>query len=352
MIAKDLKILAELSSGYGSSVDWVQAAGGNTSVKVKDRIYIKKSGIRLKEVNENEGYLELKLSRKNIEEVCTNSLVDIERNYKELIDSILVGRTTKPSIELSFHTLGQKFTVHTHPTQVNIFGCSVEGSKMLETLFLHKEILMVPYVKPGIVLTRNILILLKGRNTLPELTVLLNHGLVVTADTPGLIHKYTHDLMDLLAEIITPEPTVTAVSQDVPGFIQAHFKEMMICGIEDENLEVHEKYNGLVLYPDMAVFCGRAVLVVGEIAPFETQLQNYTDTFGAPPKVLLVKGKYYVLGRNNTELEFITEVFCNHAKVLKNILKKNWTPVFLTGKQIDELLDWDLEKYRQELLKK
>ena len=74
-----LEVLVKLSRFYGSDPDFVLAGGGNTSVKVGDRLFVKGSGHALATIPP-EGFVEM--DRKQLEALL-NSTLSEERMQRE-----------------------------------------------------------------------------------------------------------------------------------------------------------------------------------------------------------------------------------------------------------------------------
>ena len=74
-----LEVLVKLSRFYGSDPDFVLAGGGNTSVKVGDRLFVKGSGHALATIPPD-GFVEM--DRKQLEALL-NSTLSEERMQRE-----------------------------------------------------------------------------------------------------------------------------------------------------------------------------------------------------------------------------------------------------------------------------
>lgn len=331
------KHLAELSARYGAHTDWVQAAGGNTSVKRDGFVLIKKSGIRLHEVTKDEGYLPVPVTKEEVLNLCEDKTNDIETYYSRFIESKTEKGGAKPSIELSFHALGKKYVVHTHATLVNVFTCSEEGQAWVRNHL--PGVALVPYVKPGIKLTRKIAELY---GTLPDVTLLCSHGLIVSADTAEDIDLLTEQLWKALEKEVVLEPLPEATETGAEDMIQNSFPGMLVKCISDRYTQDYQPETG-IMFPDYAVYCGTTVL------PFTSAMAGGEGQ--EVPKIISYQGQYYALASSPVALAFTEEVFRNHARVQYHIRKKGWTPIALDATKVMELLNWDLEKYRQQLIK-
>ena len=52
MLVEELKKLSNLSENLGKNLDFIQGAGGNTSVKINETLWIKASGCWLSDANQ------------------------------------------------------------------------------------------------------------------------------------------------------------------------------------------------------------------------------------------------------------------------------------------------------------
>ena len=80
MPAEELKILSDLSEYLGKNLDLIQGAGGNTSVKVNEALWLKASGYWLSDAKQK------------------NIFVPV--NYKGIIDRLNKGSTYPVTAEV------------------------------------------------------------------------------------------------------------------------------------------------------------------------------------------------------------------------------------------------------------
>ena len=363
--------LIDLSHQYGDSIDWIQGAGGNTSVKLTSGIAIKQSGFRFRDLSVTTGHVTVSLDRAAIMELYQKKGTPVENEaaYNALMQKICEGISGRPSIELSFHCFGRTLTVHTHPTFINVFTCSQEGlSKLSETQFKGASLKAVEYAKPGIELTFNIIqrFNLEADTLLPPVTLLGNHGLIVTADSAADVMRLTEQLEQLLAEIaglsmVSDEwnerelKENTKLSQQLSDALQSSkqilaMDQAILHQIQKEQL-VGELVNNGIVYPDAAVYAGKSILIIDDDSPenVKENVESFIQSNGHLPKVCLYNGTFYAIAAGQKEAAYIQEMFCDHLKVLYYIRKLNWTPQFLNSGQLDDLLNWDAEKHRQKM---
>jgi rhamnose utilization protein RhaD (predicted bifunctional aldolase and dehydrogenase) len=176
-----------MSQIAGSRADYTQGGGGNTSVKLGNGLMaIKASGYRLTQVTETDGFA--------VVEADTLKDVTAEQGYKPL----------RPSVEAGFHALLGKFVLHTHPVYANLALCSENGVKRLPELMEGCGYIAVPYINPGAELCAAIKTELRPDT---QIVFMVNHGLVVTADTADECLQIHDDVNTRIAEAygVTPE---------------------------------------------------------------------------------------------------------------------------------------------------
>lgn len=226
-----------------SGESWVQGAGGNVSVKDGLSIIIKKSGLCFKDITDENGFVSLGLTREHLLSILQkeNDLNQAQVKFDQAINKTQKEKNGKPSLELSFHLLGGKYVLHVHPTLVNILGCSKEGQEILLKIEKNDpELLCIPYVKPGLVLTKKIYQMLKQRKMekLPLVTVLFNHGVIVTGAS---LKEVKESLGKFLSRI------------------QNEVKEFFLGKLPSANIP-----QGF-LYPDAVVYCWDKSKIVQEV---------------------------------------------------------------------------------------
>lgn len=175
----DIQSFVKAANSAGRSCDLSQAAGGNISIKINpDIMLIKSSGIRLRDVRENNG----------ISAVSYNSIKDKIFNFRhkgnlqEIIGEYSLpfnGRMLKPSIETGFHSLLDKAVIHIHSVYANFLSSSTDAEKLCKKLF--PEAVFVEYNNPGEELCYAIKEKLSA-GMKSQIMFLANHGLVATGE--------------------------------------------------------------------------------------------------------------------------------------------------------------------------
>lgn len=190
--------LVELCKMIGSDIYQVQAAGGNVSIKVDTSyLYIKASGIRMYEVNEDFGWTKVQYADLR-DKFLYLSKAEMERTQKEKIyagiiavGSIETGK--RPSMETGFHSvISFKYVVHVHSISGILIGMMPKASatQFLKDCFGNDiQIYFIPVTIPGFEVTDKVRTLSSQVSQKPVLYLLENHGLIWGAPDIKILKK-------------------------------------------------------------------------------------------------------------------------------------------------------------------
>lgn len=185
--AEPLAAFSRFSKTLGGRADYVQGGGGNTSIKLDDRLMaIKASGFQLKDITPQNAYVVL-----DYQALCAfykgnepDSFEDVEaagsaaaRDTVMAVDGL---NPLRPSVEAGFHTLLDRFVGHTHSVYANLAACCRETQAILKKALAGADYgyAVVPYVNPGAALTFTIRDILASAGR-PGVLVMKNHGVIV-----------------------------------------------------------------------------------------------------------------------------------------------------------------------------
>ncbi|MEM0947996.1 MAG: class II aldolase/adducin family protein [Pseudomonadota bacterium] len=337
---EDFDGLRQLSARFGADPMHVQGAGGNSSVKEGDAMWIKASGTLMGTALEQDIFVatDVRAMRAALER--GDPVADQPKSF--LLDPTGLMR---PSIETSLHAVfDQRVVLHTHCVHTLAIAIRQDAEERLAERLARLNWSFVAYTKPGANLARSVRSALRADT---NVVVLANHGLIVAGETVDAVAALQERVHGALAQPGLPEkPT------DIPRLKQL-LEGSEFCLPEDSSL--HQLAIGAdriaqvatgSLYPDHVIFCGIAVPVVREGECLSDAL-NRIDETGAPhPPWLLVPGVGVVVRNDLTE----------SARVMMRCLADVMARVppdarlnYLTMDQTLELLNWDAEKYRQSL---
>jgi rhamnose utilization protein RhaD (predicted bifunctional aldolase and dehydrogenase) len=322
----EFEALRSLSARVGSDPLLVQAAGGNTSIKQAGVMWIKASGTWLMDALTKNIFVPLDLT------ALTNALQQDSPDCESCLAFLCQDLNTlglRPSIETSVHGLmPQQVVVHVHCVNTIAWAIREDAEFQLSQRLTSFNWSFIPYARPGLQLARAISKHLKpGSNVM----VLQNHGLAVAADTVA----EAETLLRLVVEALRCEIRPLSLP-DLPALLAASFNtdyapaQHLLSHVPA--LDAHALKLGCanVYYPDHVVFLGTTI---------PTDMAT-----NAPAIALAGKG---VLVRKDAKPSIEPMLRCLGDVFLRSA--EGATLKALTAGEIDQLLNWDAEKYRQTL---
>ena len=371
------KLLSELlrvSHHFGSDPEYVIEGGGNTSVKVGPELHIKASGTRL-------GTLQpcdiVALDRSRVA-----ALMELDSRQEEhLLESIVTrglmearieSSGPKPSVEATLHNLLEAtYVVHTHPTILNAFGCSIPGRKLLQNLA--PDLAWVPYVNPGLrlaVAVRKALETYRQHHQRePAAIVMANHGLIVGGDSPQSIIETTDRLMRTLRKHLPGGKTSSSpgtTSAPPPDDWLPAMRGLWISATGPCVIRLHDDSETLAAVQDVAILAALAkgppipdVIVYNKSMPWMLQPQDleasrlkrsfgrYCQKYGAPPKVALIRGVGMVCaGESLRQVATCAAMQRDAFRIVRSaIALGGYRPIGAAARKFID--NWDAESYRR-----
>ena len=348
----ELETFMRLSHQVGDRVDYTQGGGGNTSVKTDDGIMaIKASGFRLSDITPFKAYalIDYKPLASFYYDNERSSLEDVEKagsqKAKELTLSDPELDSLRPSVEAGFHSILDKYVLHTHSVYCNLAACCAEYEEVLAKAFANASFTyaVVPYTDPGANLTfiiRDALLAKeKEDGKRPEVIIMINHGLTVHHDDPDkalALHEEANQLLaDYFSVSLDNYPAV-AIKKTEDGFISdtPYLADLLKSGRYPANMLLAD-----ALYPDQMVFFSGTLLPEGEpledgkcaIDP-ETGLVSYRTK----------ESQALALEQTLTAVVFILETLAGAGLHVQYM-----------GQDARSFIDnWESEKYRKSLQSK
>ena len=384
--------LTKLSRFYGSDSAFVIAGGGNTSVKIGDRLYVKGSGHALATISAD-GFVEM--DRPALEKILnTDPGSNRDAREERFKAAVMAARTQpeknqRPSVEVVLHHLmPRQFVVHTHATLVNMFTCCESGKAIIEKL-LGDNVVWLADVDPGLILAQTMRDALKdyanrtGRDC-PRAVIMQNHGLVVCGDTPEEVRKHTDWLMTTLQQHMDKLPAkepfgavarvdsaearrlVNIIAPALRGLLAT--EETLKVVTFDESATVLELVGGSEgkatalggpLCPDQIVYCKALPLWVDAVSGDEKaiveQLRAATAEYQAKskylPQVILVKGLgMFTAGDDIAAAQTTRMVYTDAIKVMAGARRLEKVRYMPAG-QREWFEHWEVEAYRRQVAK-
>lgn len=365
--ARDLEDLIRLSRAAGRDRLLVQGGGGNSSVKslAADRMWIKGSGIRLSQVGETAGWVEVALEPL-LEMIGDETLARLPRRAAHdaavrRVQAAAVG-DGRPSLETGFHALFSRLVLHTHPVEINAFSCLVGGDRLLEEA-LDRPVPWVAYETPGFALSRAVAAALRDQSDEAHVVVLENHGLIVAGDDVDTVLAHTAAMVDagrlvfgpLSPDLAQPSPVVPEVEAWADGLAAAVeargvplvVRPARIRGVIEAAREAPEhSWQGALVPDDVVYGVDRVERVTGDIDP-----ERWLDgRGGGPPKrrlLVILEGQGVVLGGMSAgALDAMEEELLAHA-LIRRLAGPLGTLRTLDDEERRYLSEMESEAYRQ-----
>lgn len=324
----DLADLARLSARIGADPLLIQAAGGNTSVKNGNVMWIKASGTLLAEAEQRDIFVPVDLPA--MQAAMDDPAVDADRPAQ-----FALAGTLRPSIETSLHAVfPQRVVVHVHCVNTLAFAVRSDAEGLLSSRLAGFDWCLVPYVKPGATLAAE---MRARRGPGTDVAVLANHGLIVAAETvaaaEALLGRVTRAMQVRPAARRTPD---LAALEDIagPGWTVPPAEAPVHQLALDPARQAQAAAGSL--YPDHVIFCGVGATVA------EPPLPDAKDA----PVFVLIAGRGAVC-RKDASAGALALMDCLGDVLMR--VPGDASLNYLTLEQNGELLDWDAEKYRQAL---
>lgn len=319
--------LDRLSATLGRDAEQVQAAGGNTSLKLDGILWVKASGLWLADA----------LQRDILVPVDLAAVLDgIARDLADPVSgAVLTARNPaglRPSIETTLHALlPHRVVLHTHSVRTIALAIRTDAPALLEERLAGLAWAWIPYHKPGLPLTQEISRRLAGRPV--DVLVLGNHGLVVGGADPAAAAALLAEVERRLDGPVRPLPPGRPELLPVgPGSRPVRHERAHRLAMAPELVAWACKGS---LYPDHVIFLGPAAARLGDAA---------AAALGS--KLVVVPGAGLLLPAE-------APVSADELALCLALVLERVPPAaplrYLAPEAEAELLDWDAEKYRQAL---
>jgi rhamnose utilization protein RhaD (predicted bifunctional aldolase and dehydrogenase) len=334
--------LKALSARVGANPLLVQAAGGNTSLKQGDVMWIKASGTWLRHAEARNIFVPVAiaplLAALDRDDPACETCADFVRD-----DLNSLG--LRPSIETTVHaSLAHKVVVHVHCIATISLAVRTDAESVLAPLLRDFRWVFVPYRRPGLPLAREIRERLKPDT---DVLVLGNHGLVVAGESVAEAAERLDQVVQALTRRarpmrVGPEPGLARLAQD-SGYLPSSDPGIHSLALDPVSLAVARKGT---LYPDHIVFLGAGIAAAEggeapELAARRVGLEGRPE-----PKLIVVPNQGVLLPRDATPaIHAMARCLADVAVRLESS-----DPVrTLTREEELALINWDAEKYRQSL---
>jgi rhamnose utilization protein RhaD (predicted bifunctional aldolase and dehydrogenase) len=336
-IPDELDALRDFSARIGADPLLTQAAGGNTSLKDGDTLWVKASGTWLAHARERD--IMTPVSMAPLIEAVERGAPEAEQAHLFAVAE-LNSSGLRPSIETTVHALmPQRVIAHVHCVDTIALAIRTDARAVLEERLAGLNWAFVPYCRPGLPLAHAIA---EHRGRRPDVLVLGNHGLVVAGESVGETEALLSRVKSLLAQ--EPRPARAA---DLPRLQRLAGEGYRLPADEAAHAVATDAVTvgvaaGGSLYPDHVIFLGVGSVVAGA----DESAGDVAARLGSPPVSILFPDLGVLMRRDATPG---AEAMARCLADVTGRVKQGAALRYLTAQENDELTNWDAEKYRQSL---
>jgi len=338
--------LRSLSTRLGADPLQIQGAGGNTSIKLGDIMWIKASGKWLMHAQDEELFVPVK--RQPLLDAIEASDPRAEKSVDFVVDE-LNAQNLRPSIETTVHAvLEQRVVIHVHCVDTIALAIRLDAPSLLNSQLADFNWVFVPYIRPGLPLSRSISSLIDADT---DVLVLGNHGVVVAADS-------VDECLALLERVrlaVSVEPRRVQALPDSGAalasriahsdYIPAKSPEAHSIAFDNIGLVIAA---GGSLYPDHVIFLGDGTVIAEQNEDADKVVQRCQRGGKQAPVSIIFPGEGVVLLGSATPGQQAL------ARCLSDVclrVPEKAAINYLSDAQNHELLNWEAEQYRQALNK-
>ncbi len=326
--------LIDTTEKVGNDINLVQGPGGNISYKDNGFMFIKASGKKMSDARKKNIFV-----KTNHEKI----LGAIQRKEKDPIkNSWEESNQIRPSIETSMHAImPHKCVLHVHC--VNTLSWIVQENYVdkINLILRNENWSSVPYKKPGISLSREIKNIIEKKKV--DVILLSNHGIVTGADNPEKAYEITKRISERLFQGELKENKVNI--NDFDNFLLSKKyklpKHEYVHRIAFSMKHINMVTNG-DLFPDQIVFLNHGIVLAENVF----DMNNLIKLSNSKLPIILIPNKGVLVPQNFKEVN--EDTLLGLSMIISRI-PENSSLNYLTKKQRNELINWDLEKHRQKI---
>ena len=325
----------KISSILGKNKHLIQGAGGNTSIKNNNNLFIKASGTCLKDSRDKNIFLETNLD---------NIRNKIERNIDDnFISDVISNSDFRPSIETSLHALIEhKYVLHVHSIS-SLANIIYEDSFSILRNQLKENFCYVPYARPGMPLTIEIRKKINESNQ--NIIFLENHGLIISDDNLIKAFDLLNKIHNNLDKVLFEEDIINKSVFDNKIKHYNYLDDSKFDIFKSQNNDLYNIFSKS-FYPDHVIFLGPGLPCFENYKEANIFIEKLNfNNISIPPYLIIKSIGLFVSEKSNSISLEMLECFVEFLKRFN--LSKNYK--YLSNKQENELLNWDAEKYRQSI---
>jgi rhamnose utilization protein RhaD (predicted bifunctional aldolase and dehydrogenase) len=332
-----LSELRRMSARIGRNILLVQGAGGNSSVKDGDVLWVKASGTWLADAEEKDIFVPVSLSLARAALARDDETVPLAPH---------ATTTLRASIETSLHALmPHRIVLHVHSVNTIAWAVRTDADEEFAGRLQGLAWRRLCYHHPGLPLAQAVSE--ATADSTVDVLILGNHGLVVGAATCA-------EAEALVTEV---ETRLALEPRHVADANEAALREL--CTATAYRLPIDPLCHGLAtdswcraiatsgsLYPDHVVFLGPGLPILERGASLRRLEPQANADLPPPPVAILVPGIGSII-RKDASAGAESMLTC--LALVTTRLPSNAQISYLSSDNERALLNWDAERYRQQL---
>lgn len=328
----------DLSARLGCDPLLVQGAGGNTSVKHNGTMWVKASGKWLAHAHEKNAFLSVDLA-------ALRACMAADDEQTRISATFAVG-SLRPSIETPLHAaLPHRIVLHAHPVDVLARAVTISGEHYFAQRLAGVSWTWIEYARPGLDLTRAVTRALRGQAV--DVLILANHGIVVGGEDCAEAGARLDRVVAAVRQNPREDdnrPTRTILKRALQlGMRLSRHAVVQGLGLDPISFELCKQPP---LYPDQVVFLGPQLMLVRVDEDPLAALNRLAETHSKQPEYLIWESHGVLVAP--TAPAMVDEMLLGHAELLRRVPQDARLRA-LSALEIERLLDWDAELYRQSL---
>lgn len=328
------KSLINITEKIGLDINLVQGPGGNISFKRDGFMYIKASGEKMSDAKNKNIFVKTD-HNKILASLKKNDPDPIKNSWEK--SSIM-----RPSIETTMHALmPHKYVLHVHC--VNTLSWVIQKNYQNKINIFLKGInwKSVPYKKPGLDLSNEIKKII--RNSIVDVILLDNHGIVAGAESAENVFE--------IVKSISKKLFLCELNKKVINLEK--FNKYLKCRAYKlpKNEYIHQiafsRMHSLMatkgdIFPDQTVFLENGLIIINSYE----ELIILSKLKAKKLPVVLIPNIGILIPSTFKEVNEDTLV---GLSMIISRLPKNASINYLTKKERNELINWDLEIHRKKI---
>ena len=335
---KALEDLRRMSARVGRNILLVQGAGGNSSIKIDDVLWVKASGAWLSNAEAKDIFVPVQLSGARAALAAGNERMPVAAGFGEI--------ALRASIETSLHALmPHRVVLHVHAVNTIAWAARADAAEELAERLRGLAWRPLPYRRPGLPLSQ---VVAEHTREPADVLILGNHGLLVGAETcdaaEALIAEVERRLE--LKPRAAPVGDMRALHRLCSGTEYRPAGEEVCHGLATNGHNFSVATAGS-LYPDHVVFLGPALPAIAADGDLDQMVAEAKRQSVPPPVALLVPGAGAII-RNDSTPGAEPMLVCLGLLVAR--LPETAEIRYLPADEEQALLKWDAERYRQQLM--